>query len=1338
MWNLRRTFLVCSKICTPPGANRWIAKLLGKVHFMSNLSYESFCSFFSIKCSIRFFQVVRPLLISFEPTIQSRGMSEKPNDSSRNQSKVYSSFGSGSGFFRADNNPFPAFAHSPYARIPEKRPVDLKSLNEKDLNMLGPTVQSRGMSEKPNESSRNQSKVDSSFGSRSGFFRADNNPFPAFAYSPYARIPEKRPVDLKSLNEKDLNMLGPTVQSRGMSEKPKESSRNQSKVDSSFGSRSGFFRADNNPFPAFAYSPYARIPEKRPVDLKSLNEKDLNMLGPTVQSRGMSEKPNESSRNQSKVDSSFGSRSGFFRADNNPFPAFAYSPYARIPEKRPVDLKSLNEKDLNMLGPTVQSRGMSEKPNDSSRNQSKVDSSFGSGSGFFRADNNPFPAFAHSPYARTPMKRPVDPKSLNEKDLTLLAPTAKSRRLSEKPNVSSCIYSRDVDSYSGSRSVYSRANIPISASAPLRSARVMEKHSRYRLGSTSFSHPEHSESRNNEVKSLVISIHGDPIKSYVLDGAKQNSVVIMARYVNNDPSRFIIKYSTVGEIDQSKMVIENFFILKILNVCDLKSNLFIRANGFRILSPYLTGSSFRQSYQTLVLKKNESTTISIEHADSELVALNGTIDFYEINEKETKIHGSIEVTNYRFPFPVTRNSSMVHSKNQSDVLSAAIRTIEELGGFFASENVNSLHFCTIKILMERILVKRETIDSFSPSKVQIENLIVTTNSKSSNVNALGLLLKLPLCSSVSINCVNSSSSLLRQEMEPLRYGTTDENVVDLLTNFFESPPNPSYLKVLKLVGVNLRPDSVKKVQYLGKTLLSFVRTTKETVLTLEDSKSSFHLLISLTSTEAGLSEKLEKIDVTSLLAASHFSLTFTDGKLSNLHVHKGFHVWFESYEDVTAICQLWRLPQIDNLKCEDFALIHQKRDYCFLFQLNNSFAFDLFQIFTKIQVFNFKRDSLIDTRELLSKIKFTEVSAHFSMPCVVIEIFEFDSRNEMDGLIVAFCKELDRLGIRLKTLKLEVHCDESGWALFRFTLTQTKTIVSLNDVEAIFPKQSTKEPQSVAIEINRFPKYLIDCINNEKTNGFCQPTPLVSIDHCEDKPFLQQISVVFPFPKERKRFYPRLFSKHPPEKMEWEAVSNYEIALEDGEKKLIYQSDTFSPIVGEFSTGEGSSSPVNYIQRYFKETTFVTILALEYRIGNVVFDCVKERDETDGKNLRLNPFFEKRKIPEMQIDQKLLANLGKNLTVLEPKLEKDNKLEFCSPDHEDHVSNQQEYIMRKVEANGSWRGYIDYSLVRNGQEKKLFHMFYQLPHVTPDIGQDDSDEPDHTQQPHGENHIYFV
>ena len=96
------------------------------------------------------------------------------------------------------------------------------------------------------------------------------------------------------------------------------------------------------------------------------------------------------------------------------------------------------------------------------------------------------------------------------------------------------------------------------------------------------------------------------------------------------------------------------------------------------------------------------------------------------------------------------------------------------------------------------------------------------------------------------------------------------------------------------------------------------------------------------------------------------------------------------------------------------------------------------------------------------------------------------------------------------------------------------------------------------------------------------------------------------------------------------------------------------------------------------------------------------------------------------------------MTVLEPKLEKDNKLEFCSPDHEDHVSNQQEYIMRKVEANGSWRGYIDYSLVRNGQEKKLFHMFYQLPHVTPDIGQANSDEPDHTQQPHGENHWYFV
>ena len=848
----------------------------------------------------------------------------------------------------------------------------------------------------------------------------------------------------------------------------------------------------------------------------------------------------------------------------------------------------------------------------------------------------------------------------------------------------------------------------------------------------------------NEIANSVVLVRGDYVSSCVSDGAKQNDVIIMGRYLEDDYSGVVIAYVWFDESDlRLKMDNEKFFSLKVLKDCVPKSNLFIKAKGVR-LSLHATNNSSENNLQTVELNKL-GTSLFIEHASSEPVVLNGTFDFCELNGKETIYHGSIEVQSLLFPFEVTRISSSGNGTEQRDVLLAAVRTKKELIDFFALDNVEQVEFCTLVINMERIFVKTERIASLVASKVKIENLLITRGSESSNIQEIGLLLKLPFCRKVKLtedhhrykNVHLSDLERKSKTVDELQFHKwkQKEKVEERLLDFFVSHPNLSYLKSLELVGVNLQPKGLEKAHYLGKLLYSFVQTEEKVFFTLEDSRCSFYLLILLTSNNRELTEILVRVDPSSLLSVSHFSLAFRGGRLNYLHIHNESTIRFKLYEEVTAICHMWRLPQTDNIKCDNLALIHEGRDYSFLFQLINSFAFDHLKLLNKIQTFKFQRHSLKYATEILPKFQMADDLAKFSMKCINVEISEYDSRYEMDGLIAGFCEELNRLGVRIKTLKLDVHNDESGWAFIRFTLTKKKTIVQLNDLKIIFPSNCTKKPQLVAIEINSLPKYIIDYFNQQRTNGNSEPTPLVSIDNCGEKPFLQQISVVFPFPKGRESFSAKLFSKHPPEKMQWEAVSNYEIALEDGEQKLIYQSDTFSPVVGEFYTGEASSSPENYVQKYFKETTFVTILALEYRIGNVVFDCVKEKDETDGKNLRLNPFFEKRKVCKMEIDEQLRAQLGKNLTVLEPELEKDNELEFFCPDHENHVSNQQEYTMRKVDANGAWRGYIHYHLVRDGYEKKLFHMFYHLPHVTSDIGQDDSNKNDHTQQPnHGESH----
>ena len=138
---------------------------------------------------------------------------------------------------------------------------------------------------------------------------------------------------------------------------------------------------------------------------------------------------------------------------------------------------------------------------------------------------------------------------------------------------------------------------------------------------------------------------------------------------------------------------------------------------------------------------------------------------------------------------------------------------------------------------------------------------------------------------------------------------------------------------------------------------------------------------------------------------------------------------------------------------------------------------------------------------------------------------------------------------------------------------------------------------------------------------------------------------------------------------------------------------------------------------------FVTFLALEHRVGNVVFDCVKAKDESEGSSTKVLPFFEKHKVPNMKKNDKIIAQLGKNLTIQEPEPEKDNELQFFSPEHESHVSNKQEYAMVKVHPDGQWKAIVHYFHRTEDQQKEVCHMWYQVPPDKPsDEGPDAREE----------------
>ena len=872
------------------------------------------------------------------------------------------------------------------------------------------------------------------------------------------------------------------------------------------------------------------------------------------------------------------------------------------------------------------------------------------------------------------------------------------------------------------------------------------------------------EDRNTHV--VFICENEQQTRRNTLLGKKlENCLIVMAKYVESDSSAVVIRCETVGE--RNKMVGRDCFVLGTLQDSDSTAKLYIEVDGLAVnayseipfeyehdvFGSMIHGKSLEENNGCIELDEN-GTLLVFEHPLPKSLVVTGTLTLSHVTgDKKLKRHTGVEVRSFLFPFTVQRSITSTakpmdnmfsagqkftidRQKVRLNDITAWLHTEKELCMFFALNQTKDLAFSEITISLCEIELTSETLTAIRPTETKIDRIIFKLLTKSDCSLAMQLLSKLPICSVVRLSVfkfsmrritvqsdlvsINDFSCLETIPKIDIEKENGDSNLVDALLEFFLAHPKSNCLEQLELFQVDLQFRTLEQQQEFKNSFLSFVQSKVKFTLILEQSMNSFPLVLLLSFIGndhhvIGKPPPGSRVHLDNL----NFSITFENGILSQWDASGT--VSYESYEKIRKVCQTWLLTPIKHINCEDFSLVHQNRDYKWLFQLNNWVAFERLSVLGNMQVFKFHRDSLIDAIEALSKIQKRDDSGNISMKNVTVEISASDSRSEMNELILSLCSKMEKLGLQIESLILEVRNDISGWAFIRFTLTSRKTTIVTKGVKIIFPPNTTTEPRPVAIEIHQTSYSERIEINAKKEFEFFKLTPLVIIDHAGDEKFLQLVSVVFDYPETvGAKFATTVFSKHPPEKMQWEPV-DYKTRLDCKKREIVYQSNVFSPVVGAFHTEEGHSNPDDYIQLYFEESTFVTILALEHRLGNVVFDCIKEKDENEGKHFRLLPFFEKRKVGKVEYGQKIIANFGKNLTIEEPEPEMDNAIEFFSPEHEDHVSNKQEYKMRKVDPGGDSKGYILYNLKTNENEKKIGHLWYQLPQKLTDLFQSSRD-----------------
>ena len=375
-------------------------------------------------------------------------------------------------------------------------------------------------------------------------------------------------------------------------------------------------------------------------------------------------------------------------------------------------------------------------------------------------------------------------------------------------------------------------------------------------------------------------------------------------------------------------------------------------------------------------------------------------------------------------------------------------------------------------------------------------------------------------------------------------------------------------------------------------------------------------------------------------------------------------------------------------------------------------------------------------KELIGRTVFSQntMSAikYFIREHAVGEILNADELNTYEVKVQVDCDEsrylqllaqdemmstLRKCGINIDQFTLFVDTDKTGWGFIKLNLSVVKTVVKFNsNVEVTFPAKSTIDSLFVCIEVHQIPDDVIQSVSQEEgIEDYCHLSPVVFIDHEQETPFLQPVSIEVPYSTRKGELFgetlsTRAYTKHKCE-IDWKTVS--EENLVKLTHTIRYESKQFSPFAAITECVRSCLSFLCFARDYFGKCVYVTIspLATKEKPHNVEFNCVKPT-EAQLEDLKLNTAGyrsgELRKVGIMRREDRILVKLEPNLRMDKffHKEKAERRLQFFYPEN---VKNLQERILEKVDSSKDAQGIATYSLVRTEVEDELFQICYTIP-----------------------------
>ena len=233
-------------------------------------------------------------------------------------------------------------------------------------------------------------------------------------------------------------------------------------------------------------------------------------------------------------------------------------------------------------------------------------------------------------------------------------------------------------------------------------------------------------------------------------------------------------------------------------------------------------------------------------------------------------------------------------------------------------------------------------------------------------------------------------------------------------------------------------------------------------------------------------------------------------------------------------------------------------------------------------------------------------------------------------------------GIEIDSLKILVELDELGWGYIRIPpMDREVRIVFSNEVKVTFPLNFLKNMTS--IEVHTICSDFIERECNLGKNSSISVSPIVSVYQQGSYEFTNPIEIEVPFikmPKEGTK--PLVFCR-----LSHSSVGDYlqqSKLTELFSNRFRYKSE-YAATVFSISGKEVDIFPVSgFCRIYFSSFCYLLVYPAT-QPNTLVLDCVPSTDEFELDPLKVNPFFEMKKIEEVGMDDRIIGLVHGNIQI---------------------------------------------------------------------------------------------